>query len=149
LPDKTSDLGVALEVLCNLGGNKGLPDWRRKWVVSRQFQGSGSIVFGRNQVIGIECLAGMPSSLFGPSCMLIEPSPIVLESIFGVCEILFGFPAVFSRGAGLPPDQVVGLSFLGFVFQNSFNLIFLFSIDEVGNGSGKGWSMSIGPFKCG
>jgi hypothetical protein len=56
-----------------------------------------------------------------------------LDGIFGVREISFGFPTVFGRSAVLPSDQIVGLSFLGFVFQDSLDFVFFFPVDEIGD----------------
>jgi hypothetical protein len=66
--------------------------------------------------------------------MLLGMGPILLNNVFGVREIVFGFPAVFGVGAVLPSDQVVGLPFLDLVFQDPFDLVFFFSVDKVWDG---------------
>jgi hypothetical protein len=81
--------------------------------------------------------------------MPLRTGPIVLNNIFGVCEIVFGFPAVFGGRAVLPPDQVVGLSFLDLVFQDSLNFILFFSVDKFGDWWGEGRTVGFGFFEWG
>ena len=71
------------------------------------------------------------------------------EYFFGVCEISFRFPTIFSGGISFPFDQVGVASATSSVSQNSFNLVFWLGIVKVRWWLGEVFSVNVIVFEGG
>ena len=69
------------------------------------------------------------------------------EYFFGMCEISFWFPAIFSGGISFPFDQVGVASAASSVSKNSFHLIFRLVVDKVRWGLREVFSVNVVVFE--